>query len=179
MAGVTPRIRWVSLLASTGSLLALYTIMVAIAYNSLFILQRGIELLIVTSMLSFYSLGAAMQMLRRNPLLEDIGEAVVAGMVVVGVSASLLYTPVIAAIASLVERRLRIIVEETGVVLTPRTRLVKRPVVAALASLLFAPLIGYEAGVVLESSIGLSTVLSLELLPATLVSRRGVSSGEA
>ncbi len=170
--------RWASLLASTGSMVGLYALVFAAAYGSRPILVRGVELLLLSSIFSVYSLAATIEVLKAEPLLQDLAPVALAGLAVAGVTASLLYTPVASAVASVVARRLRV-VEETGARVAPRTRLAHRPVASALLSPILAPLIGYEAGVVIEASCGLSTLASLELLPGEAPAPGGGAGGEA
>ena len=166
--------RWASLVASTGSMLALYAIIFAAAYASRPLLVKGVELLLASSIFAVYSLAATIEALKEEHLLEDLAPAAMAGLAVVGVTASLLYTQMAATVASLVARRLRLIEDETGARIAPRTRLVHRPLLASLLSPILAPLIGYEAGLLIEAACGLSTLASLELLPGDMpLSERG------
>ena len=171
--------RWASLVASTGSMLAFYALLFSAAYGSKPLLVRSVELLLASSIFSVYSLAATVETLKGEPLLEDLAPAAIAGLAVTGVTASLLYTQVASAVASLVARRLRLVEEETGARLTPRTRLAHRPVLASLLAPILAPLIGYEAGLIVEASCGLSTLASLELLPGDVPLPGGEGGGEA
>ena len=155
--------RWSGVAASISTLVAFYSLVAGAAESSQLLVARAYELLALSTVLAVYSLALAALEARRNPLLVDLEWVWLAALVATGASLSLLY-PALAAIAGhAVYRRLRLVEEECGARLAPRTVL-SRWYAAALWPIA-APILVDHAMRLLQAARGYESLAALHVVP--------------